>query len=327
MPCNQRQRTRCPARAGLHRPAAGPDEARKLYQRVLRQEPDNATAKAALLASLGDSKPQKAGSLARDLAEQNPQSAAALATLGGLMARDNRLAETQQAYFKAVTLEPENALYAYNLAVALDRLANTGQAARYYTPRHRPRRQNKRQHPAFSRVATDRTTALSQRGCAQRTRQRTMNAPAPQNGKPPVRLGDLLLEKGLITQDQLRIALHEQKNLGKPLGETLIALGFVTESSMRGALAENLKATGDQPEKHRSGSARTRLHWQADCQTPYPLPVSYHAERNELLIASADPNDIVAADQINALLAERPETALATGLANGILPHRTVLWP
>ena len=110
-----------------------PDEARKLYQRVLRQEPDNATAKAALLAHLGDSEPQKAGSLARDLAEQNPQSAAALATLGGLMARDNRLAEAQQAYFKAVTLEPENALYAYNLAVALDRLHKPGQAARYYT--------------------------------------------------------------------------------------------------------------------------------------------------------------------------------------------------
>jgi hypothetical protein len=65
-------------------------------------------------------------------------------------------------------------------------------------------------------------------------------APAPPNGKPPVRLGDLLLNKGLLTQDQLSIALQEQKNTGKPLGESLLALGFVTEERLRNALADNL---------------------------------------------------------------------------------------
>ena len=59
-----------------------------------------------------------------------------------------------------------------------------------------------------------------------------MNTPLTPPGKPPVRLGDLLLEQGLITQDQLRIALLEQKSMGKPLGETLLALGFVTEDPM-----------------------------------------------------------------------------------------------
>jgi hypothetical protein len=67
-----------------------------------------------------------------------------------------------------------------------------------------------------------------------------MNTPKDNAGKPPVRLGDLLLEKGLITQDQLRIALLEQKAMGKPLGEALLALGFVTEEALRGALATNL---------------------------------------------------------------------------------------
>jgi Flp pilus assembly protein TadD len=110
-----------------------PDEARELYQRVLRQEPENTTAKAALLARLNDSEPQKAGGLARELAEKNPQSSTALATLGSLMAREGRLAEAQQAFFKAVALEPDNALYTYNLAVALDRLHKPEQAVRYYT--------------------------------------------------------------------------------------------------------------------------------------------------------------------------------------------------
>jgi general secretion pathway protein E/type IV pilus assembly protein PilB len=44
--------------------------------------------------------------------------------------------------------------------------------------------------------------------------------------KPPVRLGDKLVELGLITQDQLRIALQEQKSTGKQLGEALLVLGF-----------------------------------------------------------------------------------------------------
>ena len=64
-----------------------------------------------------------------------------------------------------------------------------------------------------------------------------MNAPPT---KPPIRLGDLLIERGLITQDQLRIALQQQKASGKQLGEALLQLGFVTEDAMRAALADKL---------------------------------------------------------------------------------------
>ena len=54
------------------------------------------------------------------------------------------------------------------------------------------------------------------------------------------RLGEELVDKGLVTEDQVNIALIEQKKSGKPLGEALIALGFVTESIMRDALGEML---------------------------------------------------------------------------------------
>jgi hypothetical protein len=67
-----------------------------------------------------------------------------------------------------------------------------------------------------------------------------MSAPQAPGGAPPVRLGDRLIQLGLITQDQLRIALMEQKSSGKPLGEALLALGFTTEEAMRSALADNL---------------------------------------------------------------------------------------
>ncbi|MFH0839327.1 MAG: type II secretion system ATPase GspE [Candidatus Omnitrophota bacterium] len=47
-----------------------------------------------------------------------------------------------------------------------------------------------------------------------------------------IQLGSLLLERGLITSSQLEIALEEQKHSGKPLGRTLIELGFVKEQNV-----------------------------------------------------------------------------------------------
>lgn len=57
-----------------------------------------------------------------------------------------------------------------------------------------------------------------------------------------IRLGDLLVEKGLISEEQLREALQKQKASGfsKKLGEVLIDEGFLTERQIAEALAEQL---------------------------------------------------------------------------------------
>jgi len=49
-----------------------------------------------------------------------------------------------------------------------------------------------------------------------------------------VRLGDILVEKGLITEDELTEALKKQKesDYSKKLGEILVDEGFVTEREM-----------------------------------------------------------------------------------------------
>jgi len=44
------------------------------------------------------------------------------------------------------------------------------------------------------------------------------------------KLGEILLREGLITQEQLRKALLEQKNSGMRLGYTLVKLGFIEET-------------------------------------------------------------------------------------------------
>ena len=51
-------------------------------------------------------------------------------------------------------------------------------------------------------------------------------------------LGEWLASRGLITRDQLGIALTEQKKTGKLLGELFVTLGFVSAAAMREAIAE-----------------------------------------------------------------------------------------
>ena len=54
------------------------------------------------------------------------------------------------------------------------------------------------------------------------------------------RLGDKLLSKGLVTQDQLEVALKEQSRAHRPLGEILLSLGFVTPETITRLVAEDL---------------------------------------------------------------------------------------
>ena len=60
--------------------------------------------------------------------------------------------------------------------------------------------------------------------------------------EPPkkLRLGELLVQQGLITPDQLRIALTEQKQHKAPLGRLLVRLGFVTEAVIRDIMAQTI---------------------------------------------------------------------------------------
>jgi hypothetical protein len=52
------------------------------------------------------------------------------------------------------------------------------------------------------------------------------------------RLGDLLVKKGLISDDQLIVALKTQKILSVPLGETLKQLGFISDTALKSTLVQ-----------------------------------------------------------------------------------------
>src|SRR5688500_20288504 len=65
-----------------------------------------------------------------------------------------------------------------------------------------------------------------------------MNQPAPPQAKR--HLGQILIDQGVLTEDQLRIALLEQTKQHLPVGRILVQLGFVSEATLRDALSEKL---------------------------------------------------------------------------------------
>jgi len=53
-------------------------------------------------------------------------------------------------------------------------------------------------------------------------------------------IGQLLVMKGVISEDQLRIAVQEQHKKPPPIGSLLVRLGFLSEATIRDVMSENL---------------------------------------------------------------------------------------
>lgn len=60
------------------------------------------------------------------------------------------------------------------------------------------------------------------------------------NYRKKVRLGDLLVQKGIITEEQLGEALKMQKEKKMMLGEMIVTMGFATQSQINDVLCEHL---------------------------------------------------------------------------------------
>ncbi len=108
------------------------DEAREIYQAVLLAEPKNATAASALstLPAAGTRQLDESG--LKNLLREQPGAANHHFALGLQYVTQGRWPDAQTAFFDAVSNEPTNADYAYNLAVSLDQLGQAGPAAAYY---------------------------------------------------------------------------------------------------------------------------------------------------------------------------------------------------
>ena len=102
------------------------------YLKVLELDPRDAYAQAALMGLRGGGDAQQSESRLKTLISQQPDATALSFALGNQYASQRRWAEAQQAYFAAFSGDPENADYAYNLAISLDHLRQPRLALEYY---------------------------------------------------------------------------------------------------------------------------------------------------------------------------------------------------
>lgn len=117
-------------------------------------------------------------------------------------------------------------------------------------------------------------------------------APAPK----PLRLGEKLINLGLVSEDQMQVALTEQKNSKKLLGAILVEMGFITESALGEVLAES---SGTQKFDIRAtmlDSAVVRSIPKELAQRHKVVPVGF--ENGVLQLAMADVYNVLAIDQV-----------------------------
>jgi general secretion pathway protein E/type IV pilus assembly protein PilB len=126
---------------------------------------------------------------------------------------------------------------------------------------------------------------------------------AEQRRKP--RLGELMVQQGLISHDQLRIALTEQEHSDLPLGRQLVLLGFVTEVMVRDVVADTIGFESIDLSTIVADVDALALVPQDFSRRYHLLPVAYEEATKSLVVAMADMFNVVALDQLRAMLGGR----------------------
>ena len=126
-------------------------------------------------------------------------------------------------------------------------------------------------------------------------------------------LGDILLEGGLVTTDQLTVAVGEQTRLGRSLGRVLVDQGVLTEGQLVAALAAQIGMRFvDLSDVQVDGSALARVPGHV-ARRHTAIPIGY--EDGRLLVAMADPANVFAIDELKQV----------AGGANGSIEIRPVV--
>ena len=108
------------------------ESAESRYLKLLEADPRDSQATAGLVALRGRLDPAASESRLKILIANQPESAHLQFALGNQYAQQSRWTEAQGAYFKAFSIDPENADYAFNLAVSLDQMHQSKSALDYY---------------------------------------------------------------------------------------------------------------------------------------------------------------------------------------------------
>ncbi|HJW80849.1 MAG TPA: GspE/PulE family protein [Acidiferrobacterales bacterium] len=115
-----------------------------------------------------------------------------------------------------------------------------------------------------------------------------------------IRIGDLLIEHKIISQEQLNAALADQKKSGRKLGRTLIENGYLTEDQLLDFLARQLNIPWIELKRYHVKPETVRLI--PEVQARRFRVLALEDARDGLLIGMADPTDIFAYDELARVL-------------------------
>ena len=125
-----------------------------------------------------------------------------------------------------------------------------------------------------------------------------------------IRLGDLLVQQKLISQDQLQFALEQQKRSGRKLGRVLVDNAFVTEENISEALARQLNIPYINLKYYNINLEQVRLLPENQARRFRAIVLE---ERNgALLVGMADPTDLFAFDEIARIVKCNIDVAVVT---------------
>jgi type IV pilus assembly protein PilB len=128
--------------------------------------------------------------------------------------------------------------------------------------------------------------------------------------KKTKQLGEVLVDEGLITQDQLVTATVEQQRLGRSLGRVLIDLGLIREPDLVSALARKIGLKFVDLSEYQIDPAAASLIPEQVARRYRAMPIGF--EDSMLVVAMSDPANVFALDDIRTITGKQVKPVVAT---------------
>jgi len=125
-----------------------------------------------------------------------------------------------------------------------------------------------------------------------------------------VRLGEILVQQKLLSEEQLQFALGEQKRTGRKLGRVFVENGFVTEEQISGALAKQLNIPYVNLKFFNINQELVRM--LPESQSRRYRAIVLEERNGTLMVGMADPTDLYAYDELARIL----KTNIALAVVN-----------
>jgi hypothetical protein len=114
-------------------------------------------------------------------------------------------------------------------------------------------------------------------------------------------LGALLVREGLISSEQLELALMDQQGTGLRLGELLVQWGWVDSAAISRALAEQYDMAFLDLDEATFDPKAVDLLDARDARSRNAVPICF-LDDGRLLVGVADPTDVGACDELRSML-------------------------